>query len=192
MSSVIANSLDVVLLKNMSPILDELGYPDSYQPSSLPRRISKLMLMLLSVPKKFYSTGYIHQGNNPFLCCYKESFWLCWTPNPATTPTLVIRQQLVSMASHGDWLKHGTMHSPTSHVEHKTTCLLLHQLWCETGFRVCVLSPLSWMNSLQRMRKLCLWLLHRYCMHAVHMLMMFDRLPQNYKLSYHPILRNHS
>ena len=49
LSSVIAKTLEVVILKRMSPVLDELGYPDIKQPS----KKESPVLMLSSVPKKF-------------------------------------------------------------------------------------------------------------------------------------------
>ena len=66
MSSVIAKTLEIVLLKRMSPILDEIGFPDMNQTA---------FQKGISCSDAIFSTqevlvNYIRQGNNPFLCLY--------------------------------------------------------------------------------------------------------------------------
>ena len=66
LSSVIAKTFEVVILKRMSPNLDERGFPDINQ-IAFQRGIS--------CNDAIFSTqevllNYIHQGENPFLCFY--------------------------------------------------------------------------------------------------------------------------
>ena len=66
LSSIIAKTFEVVILKCMSPILDERGFPDINQ-TAFQRGIS--------CNDAIFSTqevllNYIRQGENPFLCFY--------------------------------------------------------------------------------------------------------------------------
>ena len=66
MSSVIAKSLEIILLKHMPPILDEMGFPDMNQIA---------FQKGVSCSDAVFSTqevllNYIRQGHIPFLCFY--------------------------------------------------------------------------------------------------------------------------
>ena len=111
MSSVIAKTLEIVLLKRMSPILDEIGFPDMNQTA---------FQKGISCSDAIFSTqevlvNYIRQGNNPFLCLYdiEKAFDIVEFP--------ILLSHLYSLGINGKtWrLIKSWYSSPTSRVKHQ-------------------------------------------------------------------------
>ena len=111
MSSVIAKTLEIVLLKRMSPILDEIGFPDMNQTA---------FQKGISCSDAIFSTqevlvNYIRQGNNPFLCLYdiEKAFDSVQFP--------ILLSHLDSLGINGKtWhLIKSWYSSPTSRVKHQ-------------------------------------------------------------------------
>ena len=149
LSSVIAKTFEVVILKRMSLVLDDLGYPDINQTA---------FQKGISCADAIFSTqevliNYIRQGDNPFLCFYdiEKAFDSVEFP--------ILLQHLHSAGINGkSWrLIKSWYHSPVSRVKHKNN---LSTPFCiSRGVKQgSVLSPslfLIIMNSLlQRMRNL--------------------------------------
>ena len=149
LSSIIAKTFEVVILKRMSPILDERGFPDINQ-TAFQRGIS--------CNDAIFSTqevllNYIRQGENPFLCFYdiEKAF------DSVEFPILLTHLFTAGINGKSWRLIKSWYDSPTSRVKHgnKLSSSFLVNRGVKQGS---VLSPslfLIVMNSLlQRMRDL--------------------------------------
>ena len=66
LSSIMAKTLEIVMLNRMSPLLDEIGFPDMNQTAY--RKAVSCADAIVSIHEALLN--YIRQGEKPFLCLY--------------------------------------------------------------------------------------------------------------------------
>ena len=111
LSSIMAKTLEIVILNRMSPFLDEIGFPDMNQ-TAYPKFISCADAIFSS---QEVLLNYIRQGEKPFLCLYdiEKAFDLVEFP--------ILLRHLFSIGINGkSWrLIKAWYQSPTSRVKHE-------------------------------------------------------------------------